>query len=156
MDYEEAVTRSATSLSVLLFMLGFGVVAFTGVALALGPLDPSGAENMSVLRWVVLAMPFIELPPIALLWSQFSRRVAEGDDWQARLTALRSRTIVIGAMFEAPALLGAIVILLTGFNWQAMPALAMFLIGLAVLLPLKGRIMKAIGREDGGSYDEYS
>lgn len=156
MEYDEAVTRAAGGLCAVLFMFAFGVFAFAGIAIALGPLDPSGPENMSVLRWVVLALPFMELPAIALLWAQFSRRIADAEDWQGRLVALRSRTIVIGALFEAPALIGAVSILLTGFNWQAMPALAIFLIGMAVLLPTKGRIMKVIGREDGGSYDEYS
>lgn len=156
MEYEEAVTRTTVQLSILLIALAFGVVAFTGIALALGPLDPAGPENLSVIRWVALGMPLLELPAIAMLWNQLSRRIADGEDWQARIAALRGRTIVIGAMFEAPALIGAVSILLTGFNWQAVPALAMFLAGAAVLLPTRGRVMKAIGAADGGSADEYS
>ncbi|MCA8936937.1 MAG: hypothetical protein KDB68_12125 [Planctomycetes bacterium] len=156
MEYDEAVTRAAGGLCAVLFMFAFGVFAFAGVAIALGPLDPSGPENMAVLRWVVLGFPLLELPAIALLWAQFSRRIADADDWQSRLVALRGRTIVIAALLEAPALLAGVVILLTGFSWQALPALGMFLIGLGLLLPLKGRIVKAIGREDGGMHDEYS
>ena len=144
------------TLSILLAAFAFGVLSFAVAGVAVGPVDPQGAENLAVIRWVALGLPLMELPMIALLWNQFGRRIEESEGWEARSAALRGRTIVIAAMFEGPALIAGVSFLLTGFNWQGLPALALFLAGIAMLFPTRGRIIKAIGLPDGRKGDEYS
>ena len=85
-----------------------------------------------------------------------SKKMAELDDWKARIGALRGRQIVVTAVFEGPALFAAATILLTGFSWHAVPGLALFLAAMGGLLPSRNRVINAIGKEDGSKPDQYS
>lgn len=155
MDYDAALRQTTLTLTVLLFALVSGVVIFMGVALAMGPISPEAAD-LQVLRWVVLGLPLIELPAVAQLYGLLGKRIRDGEGWQARLVALRSRTIVVAAMLEAPALLAGIVTLLLGFSWHVIPALVVFLAGLALIAPTPRRVKQQIGLEDGRIPDQYS
>jgi hypothetical protein len=125
------------------------------VALATGPISPDSVD-LQVLRWVVLGLPLFELGVVAQLYSLLGKRIRDGESWQARLAALRSRTIVVAAMLEAPALLAGIVTLLLGFSWHVIPALVVFVAGLALIAPTPRRIVQQVGREDGRIPDRYS
>ncbi|MCZ7607753.1 MAG: hypothetical protein M5U25_17150 [Planctomycetota bacterium] len=155
MDYDAALRQATLNLAILQFALVNGVVIFMGVALAIGPISPE-AEGLDVLRWVVLGLPLIELPAAAQVYGLLGRRIRDGEGWQARLAALRSRTIVVAAMLEAPALLAGIVTLLLGFSWHVIPALALFAAGLALIAPTPRRVVQQVGREDGRIPDQYS
>lgn len=155
MDYDAALRQTVLTLTVLLFALVSGAIAFMGVAVAIGPLSPD-AEGLDTLRWVVLGLPLIELGAVAQIYSLLGKRIREGEGWQARLNALRSRTIVVAAMLEAPALLAGIVTLLIGFSWHVVPALVVFVAGLALIAPAPRRVAQLVGREDGRIADQYS
>lgn len=155
MDYDTALRRASLNLTILLFALLNGVVIFMGVALAIGPISAE-SEELQVLRWVALGLPLVELPAAAQVYAVLSKRIREGEGWQARLGGLRSRTIVVAAMLEAPALLAGIVTLLLGFSWHVVPALVLFLAGLAVLAPTPRRLQQQAGKEDGTLPDQYS
>lgn len=155
MDYDTALRQTTLTLTVLLFALVSGVLVFMGVALATGPISPDSVD-LQVLRWVVLGLPLFELGVVAQLYSLLGKRIRDGESWQARLGALRSRTIVVAAMLEAPALLAGIVTLLLGFSWHVIPALVVFVAGLALIAPTPRRIVQQVGREDGRIPDRYS
>lgn len=155
MDYDTALRQTTLTLTVLLFALVSGVLIFMGVALATGPISPDSVD-MQVLRWVVLGLPLFELGAVAQLYTVLGKRIRDGEGWQARLGALRSRTIVVAAMLEAPALLAGIVTLLLGFSWHVIPALVVFVAGLALIAPTPRRIVQQVGREDGRIPDRYS
>ncbi|MBZ0136317.1 MAG: hypothetical protein K8I27_08090 [Planctomycetes bacterium] len=155
MEYDKAVKQTSLSLTILLFAFASGVILFGTVGLALGPLADA-PEGLETLRWVAVALPLLELPMAAQIWMMMGKRMAAADDWQQRIAILRGRTIVVAAMFEAPALLGGVVLLLTGPGWHVIPAFALFIGVIAGLLPTPARVQRAIGHEDGRKVDAYS
>lgn len=155
MDYDTALRQATLSLGILLFAFTFGVLTFAGVAFALGPVAQE-PESLQVLRWVALGLPLVELPVALQLWIINGKRLREAEGWQARIAALRARTIVIAAMFEAPALFAGVVMLLLGFSWHVLPAFALFLAGMLALAPTPRRVQQLVGKADGTLPDQYS
>ena len=158
MEYDRAVTQATTQLMILTFAFVSGVVMFTVVAFALGPVfDAQGIEGTgSILRTIVLVMPLVMIPAAVQVFMLQSKRMATFDDWQSRIGVLRGRTIVMSAMFEGPAMFAAVTILLTGFSWHVVPALVLFVAAMGGLVPTRGRVIAAIGKEDGSKPDQYS
>jgi len=153
MDYDSAVQATIRGLAILLFAFANAVVLFCAVALVVGPV---GQGDLEVLRWIAFGMPLLAVPAILQVWMLTGRRLQSAQGWPARLAALRSRTIVVAAMFEAPALLAGVSILLTGFSWHALVGPVLFLAAVAALMPTRSRITRAIGLADGTMPDKYS
>lgn len=157
MEYEKAVRQTSVSLMILLFAFANGVILFGAVGAALGPImEPEAREGVEFLRWIAAGMPLIELPMAAQIWMTMGKRMAGADGWESRIGILRSRTIIVAAMFEAPALLGGVVLLLLGPSWHVIPPFALFIGGIAGLQPTQGRVKQAIGNPDGSERDRYS
>ena len=157
MEYEKAVKQTSLQLMILLFAFANGVILFGAVGFAMGPiLEPEAREGLEILRWIAAGLPLLELAMAAQLWMAMGKRMADADGWEARLGILRSRTIVVAALFEAPALLAGVVLLLLGPSWHVILAFVVFIGGIAGLLPTQSRVAQAIGREDGSKPDQYS
>ncbi|MCB9892899.1 MAG: hypothetical protein H6839_00450 [Planctomycetes bacterium] len=158
MDYEATVRQTSLQMTILAFSFISGVAFFTVAGFVLGPLfDAEGIESTGeILRVIALVLPIAAIPAAMQVFMSQSKRMAAMESWEARIGALRGRTIVMTAMFEGPALFSAVVILLTGFTWHAAPALLLFMAAMGGLMPTRGRIINAVGRQDGSKPDAYS
>ena len=145
MDDNQAIANTAR-MGIFVAAMTVGVLAFTGVAFALGPVaEPEVREGLEILRLVVLALPLLELGMLAQIWMIMGRRMQTAESTQAKLAAYRSRMIIAMALVEAPALLAGVVILMLGFSWHVIPALVVFVAGVAAVVPTPGRIKAALG-----------
>jgi hypothetical protein len=155
MQAHEAAVQMKLQLTILLLAMAVAVAAFAGVALFVGPVAQGDKQELEVLRWVAALFPLIELPLAAQVWMLTGRRMQDSGDWRQRLGLMRSRTIVVAAIFEAPALLAGVVLLLLGPSWHILPAFVVGLAGFAALLPTRRRVRQAL---EGGDarLSEYS
>lgn len=153
MDNETAIANTSR-LIIVVGAMTMMVVVFTAVGFALGPVvaDEAGREKLDVLRLVALALPLLELGMLAQIWMVISRRMQAAEDVPARLAIYRGRTIICVALLEGPALLAAVCVLLLGFSWHVIPALVIFALGIAALMPTPGRVRAAAGVKS----DQYS
>ncbi|MCA8915995.1 MAG: hypothetical protein KDB90_11330 [Planctomycetes bacterium] len=158
MDYEATVRQTTMQMTVLAFSFVSGVLMFTVAGFVLGPVfDAEGiASTGETLRLIAIGLPIAAIPVSVQVFMSQSKRMAAMESWETRIGALRGRTIVMTAIFEGPALFSAVVILLTGFSWHAVPALVLFMAAMGGLMPTRGRIANAIGGPDGSKVDPYS
>lgn len=157
MDYETAVRQTTRGLMILMLALTSGVIMFGAVAFVLGPIvEPDGQEGLQFLRLIAAGLPLLELAMAAQIWMSMSKRMDAADGWEQRIPILRGRTIVMAAMFEGPALLAVVVLLLLGPSWHIVPAILLFLLAIGALLPTPSRVRQAIGNADGTRTDKYS
>lgn len=157
MDYEKTVKQTSVQLMILLFAFANGVILFGAVAFAIGPItEPEAREGLEILRLIAAGLPLLELAMAAQIWMTMSKRMEAADGWEQRVGILRSRTIVVAALFEAPALFAGVVILLLGPSWHVIPAFVLFVGAMAALLPTPQRVKQIVGNEDGTPADKYS
>lgn len=114
-----------------------GPVMFLPAALMIGPLFDAEqiASTGEMLRWIALGWAFGGVLPAFLIWRSQSARVAAAQDFTTRQAAVNSRAILLTALLEAPALFAALVIMLAGFDWRCVPAIAVPVIAFALTIP---------------------
>lgn len=156
MSYKDYVKRTSVTLMMVTVNLMFGVIALPAIGVFVGPLmDPNGG-TANILRWIALALPVLEAPVAFLIYTGQGRRMAGFENWETRLALFRARAIFTTGLIEAPALFAGVVVILAGFTWHVIPAIAMFFIVVALIFPTTGNIKRAIGTEDAPPAGTYS
>jgi hypothetical protein len=137
MDELPPANDAARKLAIVQGAMTAGPILLLPTALMVGPVfkESGQLELASTLFWVAFGMAFGVVPLAFLLYRTYTRRIDAAQDTLARYIAVNGRTIVLTALFEAPALFAGVIIMLAGSDWRALPALAAPLMAFAVLFP---------------------
>jgi hypothetical protein len=156
MENKADVDKAVSGISVILAAFSVGVAGFAGVAAVIGPVGDMDGDTAGMLRYAALGLTgMVLLQNIALMPTMLTKVRNAKTDGQ-RLAAYRARAIVLAGSAEGAALLAAVVTLLCGFSWHAVPAYGLFAIMIALLWPTRARFQEALGAEPVPKADKYT
>lgn len=141
---EADVDKVAVQLMVLAAAIVSGAAMFCGAAAVIGPIGDMEDDFAQMLRYGSIAVAVAIGMQTAALNMSFARKIERAETTEAKLAAIRARTIVILAGGEAAALVAGVVILLTGFSVLLMPALGLFVVVVAGIFPTPKRVQQAL------------
>ncbi|MBX3461316.1 MAG: hypothetical protein KF696_15330 [Planctomycetes bacterium] len=138
------VSRMSGQLMIVTAAIIISAVMFSAVAVALGPIGEMDDDLTQMLRYGMLAVTVAIGMQTAAMNMVFARKIASAQGADAKLAAVRTRTIVLMAGGEAAALMAALVILLTGPSVLVAPAFGLFVLVAAIVFPTPSRIQQAL------------
>lgn len=141
---ETDADKTAVQLMVLAAAIVSGAAMFCGAAAVIGPIGDMEDDFAQMLRYGSIAVAVAIGMQTAALNMSFARKIERAQTPQAKLAAIRARTIVILGGGEAAALVAGVMMLLTGPSVLLMPALGLFVIVVAVTFPTPGRVRQAL------------
>ncbi len=137
-----------TNLRVIYLALVSGIVIFLAVVInIIGSDNIKAMENIDVLFMADLVITAVMLPGAYLISNRKFEQINKEDPLESKLSQFQAAYILRLAMFEAPALLSVIVLMLTGY----MGTLALFTVSLALIAlnyPTADRIARILDLSD--------
>jgi hypothetical protein len=156
MENNAEVDKAIAGISVILAAFSVGVAGFAGVAALLGPVGDLDGDTAGMLRYAALGLTVMVLIQNTVLLQTMLVKVRNAKSEPQRLSALRGRAIVLAGSAEGAALLAAVVTLLCGFSWHAVPAYGLFAVMVALVWPTRDRFQELLGGEPAPKADKYS